>query len=300
MSTVRRNITRPTIPSYSQNAVLQLIVASAVGFIAYHLTRVILLIVEAQPTTFSDYFTQNIALPDIAYYTSKFWTIFTYGWVHNGFWELFSNMLWLYCFGSLVQMMVGYRQVIPLFIYGLAIGGLFYEGSQLLPADVFNVHYSLLGAHAGVMTLAVAALTISPGYRFYLGEHFSIPIIVVAGIFFFLAIINSNMEGPRLLLLAGAALTGFGYIKLLQAGYKPGTWVYGIFERMDRMVTPDDNAVKKHGKKRSQVLKMSQPRPDSKQKRVDELLDKINQKGYDSLTKEEKDFLLKASNENDN
>ena len=31
-----------------------------------------------------------------------------------------------------------------------------------------------------------------------------------------------------------------------------------------------------------------------KQKKIDEILDKINKSGYDSLTKEEKDFLFKA------
>ena len=33
---------------------------------------------------------------------------------------------------------------------------------------------------------------------------------------------------------------------------------------------------------------------DMKQKKIDEILDKINRSGYDSLTKEEKDFLFKA------
>ena len=33
---------------------------------------------------------------------------------------------------------------------------------------------------------------------------------------------------------------------------------------------------------------------DVKQKKIDEILDKINRSGYDSLTKEEKDFLFKA------
>jgi hypothetical protein len=197
-------------------------------------------------------------------------------------------------------MMVGYRQVIPMFIYALVIGGVFYEVSQLIPAETFNVHYSLFGAYAGVMALAVASLTISPNYRFYLGEHFSIPLVVVAIIFFLLAIVNSNMEGPRLFLLAGGALTGFGYAKLLQTGYKPGAWIYNLLDGLTNMATPDEHAIAKHNKRRGRVHEMSQPKKEAAPKRIDELLDKINQKGYNSLTKEEKEFLLKASNENDN
>ncbi|HNO71250.1 MAG TPA: rhomboid family intramembrane serine protease, partial [Bacteroidia bacterium] len=36
----------------------------------------------------------------------------------------------------------------------------------------------------------------------------------------------------------------------------------------------------------------------NKQKRIDEILDKISKSGYDALTKEEKDFLFKVSGRN--
>lgn len=38
-------------------------------------------------------------------------------------------------------------------------------------------------------------------------------------------------------------------------------------------------------------------RPASKQERLDAILDKINQSGYDSLSKEEKEFLFEMSKE---
>jgi membrane associated rhomboid family serine protease len=300
MKTVSRKYSQSSIPNYDQNAVLQLIVASAVGFITYHLARVILLIVEAQPTTFPSYFTENVSLPAIEMYTRKFWTVLTYGWVHNGFWELFSNMIWLYTFGSVVQMLVGHRQVIPLFVYGLIIGGLFYQGCQLIPGAAFNVQYSLLGAYAGVTALATAALTLAPDYKFYLGERFGVPIMVVAIIFYALMIMGSNLEAPRLFLLAGGAATGFGYVKLMNAGYKPGMWVYNMFDWLERLFTPGANAAQKHHHKRNRVLQnIQEPRYNNRQKRVDELLDKINQGGYDSLSKEEKEFLMNAGKEND-
>lgn len=296
MKTVSRRYSQSSIPNYEKNAVLQLIVVSALGFISYHLARVILLIVDAQPTTFPEYFTENVALPAIHLYGGKFWTVFTYGLVHNGFWELFSNMIWLYTFGSMVQMLVGYRQVIPLYVYGLVVGGLFYELCQLFPGSAFRVGYSLLGAYAGVTALATAALTLSPDYRFYLGDRFSIPIVVIAIIFFVLMIMGSNLEVPRLLLLVGGAATGFGYVKLIRAGYKPGLWVYGIFDRLNRTFTPDENASKRHHKKRTRVLSsIKELKHESDQRKLDDLLDKINRTGYQSLTKEEKEFLMNQS-----
>lgn len=297
MKTMPRRPLSSSIPGYSENAVLQLIVASGIGYVSYHLARIILLIVDAQPETFPTIFTNNIGLAQWHMFTSKFWTVLTYGWVHNGFWDLFTNMVWLYCFGSVVQMLVGYKQIIPIFIYSMVIGGLFYEFSQLIPGGFFVSRAFMFGANGSVVGLAVAAITIAPGYRLYLTPTMGIPLAVLACIFFVLIVINSNLEGPALFLLAGAAITGFVYIKLLQAGYKPGGWMYGMFEKMDRMVTPDEHAIGRHNKKRNQVLDKIKQKQDLTQKRVDDILDKINQKGYNSLTQEEKDVLMKAGND---
>jgi hypothetical protein len=51
-----------------------------------------------------------------------------------------------------------------------------------------------------------------------------------------------------------------------------------------------------HNKKRSyKETKQEPPRTRDLQQRIDEILDKINDSGYDSLTAEEKDFLYQAS-----
>lgn len=296
MKTVFSRSSQSSIPRYNQNAVLQLIVASGTGFISYHLARVILLIAEADPNIFPIYFTKNLALPYAENFLHKFWTIFTYGWIHNGFWELFSNMIWLYAFGSIVQMLVGYKEVIPIFVYSLLTGGLFYELSQLIPGGAFHVSLLLFGAQAGVVGLAVASLTISPDYRVYLGDRFSIPLVVIACIFFVLMVMNSNLQMPNLFLLAGGATMGFSYVKLLKNGYKPGIWVYNMFDWLSRSATPDEHSLKQK-RKRNNVLSKMQANKQDKQRRIDDILDKINQQGYDSLTKEEKEILMSAGND---
>ena len=298
MKTMPRRPFSSSIPSYNQNAVLQLIVASGIGFVSYHLARIILLIVDAQPETFPTIFTHKAGLPHFDMFAQKFWTVLIYGWVHNGFWELFTNMVWMYCFGSVVQALVGYKQIIPIFIYSMVIGGLFYEFSQLIPGGFFVTRPFLFGAQASIVALAVAALTIAPGYRFYLTPTFSIPLVALACIFFVLIIIGSDLQGPSLFLLTGGALTGYLYIKLLQNGNRPGHWMYAIFEKMDSMATPDEYAARNRKGKRSEVLsKAKQARQDDLQKRIDDILDKINQHGVNSLTQEEKEILLRAGKE---
>lgn len=299
MKTAYRTSFQSRIPGYSQNAILQLIVASGVGFITYHLIRVVLMIADANPTIFTNDIAPNLTLPTIQHFVSKIWTLLTYGWIHNGFWEWFSNMIWLYCFGSVLQMLIGYKQIIPLFVYGLLAGGLFYEFSQLIPGGGFVGRHALVGAQAGIVALAVAALTVAPNYRYHLTPTFSIPLVAIACIFFALSVMNSDLEGPTLSLLIGGAAMGYGYIKLLQNGYKPGIWVYEVFEKMDSMVTPKENSAIQ-SKKRNEVLnKVQQNGKVLTEKKIDDILDKINQQGYHSLTKEEREILLKAGKEND-
>jgi hypothetical protein len=137
--------------------------------------------------------------------------------------------------------------------------------------------------------MAAAAVTLTPQYRFYLTETFSIPLLVVAGIFAALTLLSSGFYLPVILLLIAGGLTGYGYIRLLKAGYRPGDWMYQLTGRIAQTVTPDEYANGKKPNKNKQSRSIND--------RVDDILDKINQKGYNSLTSEEKEILLRAGKE---
>lgn len=294
---------RRGIPSFNKNAVLQLIIACGVCFVSYHVIRVLYLIAGAEPMAFIEHFQNNLALPSLALYPSRFWTILTYGWIHNGFWVLFSNMIWLYVFGSIVQMLIGYKQIIPMFIYSLIVGGVFYELSQLLPGAYFGVGSFYMGAQAGLVALAVAALTISPNYRFHITETFSVPLAIIAILFFALMVMNANVNvtGNALAALFGGAIMGYSYVKILQAGYKPGEWAYNIINKVNVWADPETRAHQnRHTVRRDFAMKGNRKTaPLGMEDRVDKILDKINVKGYDALSKEEKEILLKAGKEKD-
>lgn len=298
MKTAYSRSSSSPIPGYSSNAVLQLIVASGVGFIAFFFTVVCF-------QAFAHFRYEDgwekvisyISIPQLQHYPGRWWTLFTYGWSHAGFWEWVTNMIWLYCFGSIVQSLVGYKQIIPLFIFSLLVGGLFYLGSQFIPGVTGRAH--LLGAHAAIMGMAVAALTLAPKYRIYMGPTLGIPLILVVVIFLGLMLLNTSLNPTAIALLAGGGLTGFVYIKLLHSGYNPGEWIYSTLSRVETVFTPDERAaIEKHNKRRSQVLsRMYEPKQGISQKRIDELLDKILQHGYGSLSKDEKETLVRASKE---
>ena len=299
MSKVYKRSPSAFLQAYSNNAVIQLIIACGVAFVLYHLTESVLWLAGVARSDVSNYLINNFAMLPLEMFRHKWWTLFTYGWIHESFWVMFSNMIWLYCFGSVVQSLVGYRQVIPLFIYSLLTGGLFYILSQLIPGNAFTGRSYLLGSQAGLIALAAASVTIAPKYRLYLGPTFSIPLWLIASVFTALMLLGSGMHLPSLLMLLGGGLTGFFYIKLLKRGYRPGAWMYNIFSNMEHAVTPNDFAVRgSKTKKRRQVLDHVHAHSEVSQKRIDDILDKIGRHGYSSLTTEEKEILMKASKEN--
>ena len=111
-----------------------------------------MIVYQGSTANFSTYFIPNLALPSsLTAFKSHWWTLFTYGifQFQNTFFELLSNMLWLYCFGSVVQMLVGHRQVIPLYLYCLLTGGVFYVLAQLLPGELGKCPAYILGPRAG-------------------------------------------------------------------------------------------------------------------------------------------------------
>jgi rhomboid family protein len=301
MNTGRKRSALSYIPGYTNNTVLQLIIFSLVAYVLFSLTWGFITLLYQGEATFTQYFIPAIAMPPIAAFKAHWWTLFTYGWFQfpRGFWDLVSNMVWLYCFGSVVQMLVGPKQVIPLYIYCMFAGGVAYLMAQLLPGELGRTAPYIIGPRAGLIGMAAAAVTLSPKYRLYLTETFSIPLLVVAGIFTALMILSSGYWLPVIFMLTGGGLMGFGYVKLLNAGYRPGHWMYAVTGRIAATVTPDENRTRKKYSSRPGNMfdKIYEPKHGISQQRIDDILDKINQKGYNALSSEEKDILMRAAKE---
>jgi len=304
MNTGYRRRTMGLIPAYSRNAMLQLIIATGVAFVLYFFAILLIQQFASFPLGWKGsrrfaeatmMVTNATALPPLEGFAARPWTILTYGWISSGFWAWFSAAVWIYCWGSVVQSLVGYRQVIPLFVWGTLAGAVFYLAAQAIPGVAGSL--PLLGCSAGLAALAAAAFTLAPGFRFYLGPTFSIPIGVVVIIFAALLLMNTGMQPALILWLVGGAAAGFGYVKLLQRGYRPGEWAYDLKSRVDASITP---ASQRAADRRTAQARRAVPvvtRRGLSQRRVDELLEKIHQKGYAALSEEEKQILVQASRE---
>jgi len=231
------------------------------------------------------------------------WTLFTYMIAHTDVWHIIANMLWLWAFGYILQDLSGYRKLIPIFIYGALAGAVaFMAAYNFLPPLKDALPYSkLLGASAGVMAVAVCVTIMAPDYRIFPMLNGGIPLWALTIIFIIidLATIPKNNTGGHVAHLAGAGM-GLLFMFFLKKGYDWSTWMNNVYDWMNNLFNPDKPTKGKNFKE--QLFYNSKVQPFKKslnitQQRVDEILDKIGQKGYSSLNDDEKEILKRASKE---
>ena len=231
---------------------------------------------------------------------SKPWTVFTHMFVYDNFWRVFSNMLWLWSFGYIMQDLTGNRKIVPVFIYGSLGGAIaFLLAFNLMPSLQTQIHYSVLtGGAAGVMALAIATTIVSPGYKLFPMIGGGIPLWVLTLIYVVsdLATVSISDTGTLITHLAGA-FTGFLFMFFLRRGYDWSEWMNNFADWINNLFNPDKPrkgvAVKDELFYRSTTEPFKKT-PNVTQERIDEILDKINQKGFHFLTSEEKEILKRA------
>lgn len=234
------------------------------------------------------------------------WTIFSFMFAHDGVWSLISTLLWLWGFGFILQSLIGNRHLAPIYLYGGLAGVLAFSLSvNLIPVLSQNAaSYMLEGGKASVMAIALGATAMAPNFRIFPMLNGGIPLWVLTMIFVIIdfAMIAGAGGGIALAHLAGAAI-GFLYITRLKQGIDWGAWMHTAYDWFFSLFTPSPEVQRRDAMKK-EIFYQTQPagkpyvkKPAITQQRVDELLDKINQKGYQTLSDEEKEYLRQASKE---
>ena len=230
------------------------------------------------------------------------WTLLTYAFTHEGFFHILFNMLNLYWFGQLVREYLGDRRLVSIYVLGaLAGAAVFLLSYNLVPAFQPAVGSPMIGASAAVTAIIVAGATLLPDYTFMLILIGPVKIKWIAAVVVLISLagVNGGNPGGEIAHLGGALL-GFVFIKQLQAGRdlgRPvqavGNWFMNLTTRRPPMRVstsrqPEPVAAAAGSKKSTSP---AQPLQDE----VDHILDKISRSGYESLSKEEKQKLFRAS-----
>lgn len=294
--------------AHSNNALILLIAINIIVFVILAFLKAVFFLRYESGSEARHLFNNNIlnlfTLPaDVSKIASQPWTLLTHMFAHDSIWHLLGNMLWLWMFGYIFLDLTGNRKIVPLYIYGAFAGALaFVLAYNFLPALRQSLPIAqALGASAGVMAIAVAVTTISPGYRIFPMLFGGIPIWVLTTIYLIIDLVSiplSNTGGHIAHL--GGALTGFLFIYSFRKGYDWSGWMNIFFDWVANLFNPDKP--KKGRNIKQELFYKSEERPYKKtpnitEQRVNEVLDKISQKGYNSLTEEEKDILKRASQE---
>lgn len=245
---------------------------------------------------FQNFVINWLALPAGFYeFLGKPWTLISYMFIHQGFFHVLSNLLVLYYLGNLFLDFYTKKQLLNCYFSGGIFGGIMFLGYYYF-IDKIEAG-ALAGASAAVTAIFIAVATRIPRYALQLRFIGSVELWVMAAIWVVLSILQiANPEKGSAIAHLSGAVFGFLYAKQLEKGNDIGKW----FESMVNFFTNAFGIKKtgplktvyKSGKKSS-----SEEVSKTKQRKINDILDKISKSGYESLSQEEKDFLFRSGKE---
>lgn len=237
------------------------------------------------------------------------WILVTNMFLHLEFFHILWNMLIFIWFGRVTGDFLGNHRIVFLYFCGGLMGSiLFFLTANVLPYGA-NGTKMALGASAGIMSIVVAAGTIAPDYSFrllFIGDV-KLKFIVLALLIIDLISITSNSNTGGHFAHLGGAIFGFIFVRLLQEGHDLSIPFNRMTEYIQNLFS-FNRASKRMNNPLKVIHRKTQTKPKNTadretkggnsldyQTQLDQILDKIKQKGYDSLSDGEKEFLFQAS-----
>jgi membrane associated rhomboid family serine protease len=277
----------------------KLIIINIAVWLGINLFKVILFLFKINNLDIIEY----LGVPsDFHILLSRPWTLITYMFTQEGFLHILFNMIMLYFGGLIFVEYLNEKQLLSTYIIGGIFGALFFILSyNIFPAFKGIVTESIaIGASASVLAVFIAIAVYIPNYTIYLFLVGRIKLIYVAFIFLAVDLLSINKGNPGgHLAHIGGALWGYIYIFQLKKGRD-------ISSMLAHLLNLRSLFKKRRTKFKIEYKREGKPLTDEeynanraeKQKKIDEILDKIAKRGYESLSKEEKEFLFKSGSNN--
>ena len=234
------------------------------------------------------------------------WTLLTYAFTHEEFFHILFNMLNLYWFGQLVREYLGDRRLVSIYMLGALAGATFFLlAYNFVPAFQEGLGTPMVGASGAVTAIIVAGATLLPDYTFMLILIGPVKIKWIAAVVVLISLagVNGGNPGGEIAHLGGALL-GFVFVRQLQAGRDLGRPVQAVGNWFARLISRRQPTMRvSSSTRRPEPVAASATSPARKpavpgqplQDEIDTILDKISRSGYESLSKEEKQKLFRAS-----
>lgn len=229
----------------------------------------------------------------------KPWTLFTHMFLHAQLFHLLGNVVILYFAGQLFCGYLGNKRILTVYILGGLSGAvLFLLAYNTLPffASMKESSSISLGASAATISLLVAIATYAPNIEVKLFLVLDVKLKYIAMLLVLVSLlgVDDGNAGGNISHIGGAVF-GFIYITRLKSNKEFGRFVPNVitaiasyFERKPKVVYTDFKNKVRNDDMYNTLKKTNQAA-------IDAILDKISKSGYDSLSKEEKEILFKAS-----
>ena len=287
------------------NALMMLIIINVLVFILLHFLKSVYGLSGLSQELFYKNTYPWFTLPaNLGTLAQRPWTLVTNMFTQLDPILLLSSMFWLWTFGYILQDLTGNRKIFPLYLYGgLAAVLVFLLSYNLLPQlQGQRGMVVLMGAAPSVMAVAIAATTVSPNYRIFPMIGGGIPLWAITAAFVIIDFAGIGRISGMFLPHLASALVGFLYARALMQGNDWGAWMTRLYDRITNVFNPQKEVPRRSAVKQEVFYNTRGKIPYTKtthvtQQKIDEILDKINQRGYERLTEEEKDLLRRASEE---
>ena len=303
------------------NMVTRIIVVNIAIWVFVNLAKLVLRLPTEDATIYDEFLRFFSMSPNWKFILMHPWVPITSIFLHESFGHILWNMLTFYWFGRIVGDLLGNHRVLPLYLLGgFAGGAVYFVAAQFHVLGLGLPSEMVLGASAAVMAMVACAAYIAPDYIFNLLLIGPVRLKYIAFVLFFLDLISiadRSNTGGHLAHLGGAAF-GLFFAAQLRDGMDLGKPINRFIDFLLTLISRRPKSTFTYqrgggGQKTSSNQQKTQKQTTQERKttsantspsdnvvsdeqaRLDAILDKIKQKGYESLTKEEKEFLFKAS-----
>lgn len=214
----------------------------------------------------------------------KPWSLFTYPFVYNNLFTIAFDCLWLFWIGNIYINLLQVKYFNMTFFGGLLIGAIIFLLSNSIPTlSMYST--ALQSTTFGLVALLGGLILLSPKaeIRLFLFGNVSLKTLALVFIGIELLMFMSQKQFSKSIALIASVTFGFLFIQSL---YKGKDWT--------KIFSPTKKSKLKVVHRRFEH-NISIQNESIDQEIIDEILDKISEKGYDSLNKKEKEILFKAS-----
>jgi membrane associated rhomboid family serine protease len=236
-----------------------------------------------------------LALPaDFESLASRPWTLFTYMFLHFDFLHILFNLLWLFWMGQIFLSYFDQKKLVTIYLLGGITGGLVYVAgfNSLTVFQNVVADSKLLGASASVIAIVMVLAVFVPNHTLnlmFLGEV-KMKFIALISILLYIIGISSTNAGGNLAHLGGA-FTGIIYALQLKRNIKTNKHDDRLFSKIGSLLAPKPKVKVSYKRPANEIEYNRQVNQEKEQ--MNQILEKISKSGYDSLSKDEKEFLFR-------